>query len=320
MSDYPLMNKALSPLLNEGETIKHPIHAVLEQDGRWYFSYFAFTEDAFLVALSHENNNAPWSKRIPLDVESVMIKDYKVFKNREYAINIAFKNNSPIKIIIPYRDFTYGNQSEKIQQFIKHLQELSPQNSHPALKDINGTRLRRQYFNLPIYLILPVIPLCISLFAMVLIRHNGFSWGEWLTISFEGISFVLALLSPFVLLSALNRFLFGKIVSVINDNGIYFENNFVPWNKIKKITYIPDTPSEYQHSVPHHCYTRLKLTVESETGEDYDVEIKNFPLYGLFKIKKYCSNKKIKFAAKNVLWALVFLGIAMIASLLIPFV
>lgn len=320
MEKYPLMNKALSVLLNDGETIKHPLHAILEREGTRYYSYFAFTENALLVALSYENNNATWSKRLPLDVESVMIKDYKIFRNHEYEINIAFKNNSPIKIIIPYQDFTYGNQSEKIQQFIKHLQEHSPKNSCPVLKDINGTKLRRQYFNLPIYLILPVIPLCISLFAMVLIRHNEFSWGEWLTVSFEGISFVLTLLSPFVLLSVLNHFLFGKIVSVINDDGIYFENNFVPWNKIKKITYIPDVPGKHQHTVIHHRYTRLKLTLNSETDEKYDVEIKNFPFYGLFKLKKFCPDKKIKFSAKFILVKIIILIIAMVISLLIPFV
>lgn len=319
MGKYPLMNKTLSALLNEREILKHPICAILEQNGRRYYSYFAFTEKAFIVALSHENNTT-WSKRIPLDIASLMIKEYKFFGKREYEINIAFKNNSPVKIIIPYKDFTYGEQGEEIQHFINYLKESSPQNGYPTLKNINGAKLRRQYFNTPLYLILPVIPLCVLLFAMVSIRHNEFSWGAWIMQSLEGIGLVLAILSPFIVLSVLNLFLFGKIVSVINDQGIYLENNFILWDKIHKITYIPDTPSKYQYSVLHHRYTRLNLTVTGETGEEYDVEIKNFPFYGLFKLKKFCPDKKIKFAAKFILVEIIILIIAMLISLLIPFV
>lgn len=320
MSNYPIMSKALSSLLNEGEIIKYPICAVLERDGRRYFSYFAFTDDALLIALTYENHTT-WSKRVPLDITSLNIKEYKFFSKREYEINIALKDNSPIKIIIPYKNFTYGEQKEDIQRFINYLKEHSPQNNYPPLKDINGVKLRRQYFNAPLWFVLPIIPICIILMAMVLIKHNEFSFSEWLALSLKSIGLLLAIFSPFIALSVLNRFLFGKIVSVMNNEGIYFENNFIPWNKINKIEYIPDTAGrQYEIKLALYGYTRLKLTLNGETGKEYDAEIKNFPLYGLFKLKKFCPDKKIKFAAKNVLWALVFLGIAMIVSLLIPFV
>lgn len=319
MKNYPIMNKTLSSLLNEGEIIKHPICAVLEYDGRRYFSYFAFTNDALLIALTHENNTN-WSKRIPLDITSLNIKEYNFFSKREYEINIAFKDNSPIKIIIPYKNFTYGEQKEDTRQFIDYLKEHSPQNSYPSLKDVSGIKLRRQYFNFPIYLLSPVIPISILVITMVLIKNNEFAFKHWLALSLEGVCIVLALLSPFIVLSILNRFLFGNIVSVINNQGIYLENNFIPWDKIHKITYIPNTPSRYQHSVLHHRYTRLNLTLTGETGEGYDVEIKNFPFYGIFKLKKFCPDKKIKFAAKFILCEIIILIIAMLISLLIPFV
>lgn len=320
MSNYTLMNKALSRLLNEGETIIHPICAVLERNGRRYFSYFAFTDDALLIALTYENNTT-WSKRISLDIASLKIKEYKFFGKRGYEVNIAFKNNTPIKIIIPYKNFTYGEQKEDIQQFINYIKEHSPQNSYPPLKNITGTKLRRQYFNAPLWFVLPIIPICIILIAMVLIRHNEFSFSEWLALSLNGIGLLIAIISPFIVLSVLNRFWFGKIVSVINNQGIYFENNFLPWNKINKIEYIPDTAGrQYKINLRLYGYTRLKLTLNSGIGDEYDAEIKNFPLYGLFFFKKFCPDKKIKFDAKNVIWALVFLGIAIIVSLLIPFV
>lgn len=319
MSDYPLMDKTLSALLNDGETVKYPICAVLECGGRRYFSYFAFTDDSLLIALTHENNTT-WSKRLPLNIESLSIKEYKFFSKREYEINIALKNNSPVKIIIPYKNFTYGEQNEEIRQFIEYLKERSPQNSYPPLKEVRGTKLRRQYFNLPIYLISPVIPISILAMTMILIKNNEFSFNEWLALCFEGVCIVLAILSPFIVLSLLNRFIFGKIVSVINDDGIYFENNFISWNKITNISYTPDIPGKYQYTVVHHRYTRLTFTMCNEDGEEYNAEIKNFPLYGLLKIRKFSPNIKIKFAAKNVLWAIIFIAIAMVVSLLIPFV
>lgn len=319
MSDRPLMEKALSALLNDGETIKHPIHAVLEQNGGRYYSYFAFTENAFLIALTYENNTS-WSKRIPLDIVSLSIKEYKFFSKREYELNITFTNNSPIKILIPYKSFTYGEQKKEIQKFINCLKEHSPQNSYTPLKDINGVKLRRQYFNLPIYLLSPAIPISILGMTMILIKHNELSFNYWLTLSLEGVGIVFALLSPFIILSLLNRFIFGKIVSVINNEGIYFENNFIPWNEIDKISYIPNIPSKYQSSVLHHRYTRLSLTICNENGVEYDAEIKHFPFYGLFKLKKYFPAKKIKFIGKNVTWTIIVIAITMVAILLIPFV
>ena len=82
---------------------------------------------------------------------------------------------------------------------------------------------------------------------------------------------------PFVVLSLLNRYAFGKIVAVIGEDGIYLENYFVPWDKIQQITYVPDMPS--RSSSPDQ-YSRAVFTVEDASNTVH------FPLYGLLKIKR----------------------------------
>lgn len=88
---------------------------------------------------------------------------------------------------------------------------------------------------------------------------------------------------PFVVLSLLNRYAFGKIVAVIGEDGIYLENYFVPWDKIQQITYVPDMPS--RSSSPDQ-YSRAVFTVEDASNTVFDVKARHFPLYGLLKIKR----------------------------------
>lgn len=314
MEKFPLMNKTLSALLNEGETLQHPIYAILERGGKRCTSYFGFTDGFFLIALTHENNET-WSERIPLEIKSLKVEEFKLLNQKEYEINIAFENNSPVKIIAGEKTFSYGNQKEQITAFLNHLYALAPKKTCPSLREIKGARLRRQYFSAFLYFLSPVPLFGVLAIIITTLKHDEFVFLKCLFECLYGVWISLLILSPLILLTILNRFFFGKIVCVMNRDGMYLKNDFIPWGKIVKITYIPEFVYRY-HADIRYRYTRLLITVCNSLGKEHDIEVKNFPFYGLFKLKRLCPDKKIKFIAKEVSFV-IWIWSAVLALLLI---
>ena len=317
MEKYPLRNKALSALLDEGETLKHPIYAVLEREGRRYTSYLGLTDGFLLIALTFENNRT-WSARIPLDIKSLKIKKSNFFIQSDYEISIAFENSSPIKIYANKKVSTYGDQEEHINAFLAYLSDNAPKEEFPSLKDIKGSKFQRQYFDFILYLFLPFPLFAVCVITMVNLRHNEFVFANNLLDILYGMGLFLIILSPIFILSILNH-VFGKIVSVINRDGIYLENDFVSWGKIEKITYIPEVFANRNPYAMVYRYTRMVLTVLNSSGEKYDIEVKNFPVYGLFKIKRLCPDKKIEFVAKDILFVVMIWITVMVVMLAMIF-
>lgn len=110
-------------------------------------------------------------------------------------------------------------------------------------------------------------------------------------------------LVPFIILSLLNRFLFGKIVGVVRDDGLLLENDFITWKQIQKITFNHSIPSRFKAS-----YTYASFFIKSDTVTEYTIDIMHFPMYGLRKTKKYNPEIEIKLG-KNGLFTILFIAL-----------
>ena len=92
MTPKERMIQALKDMLENGETLMHPIYGLLVQGGRQYYGYFGFTEDFLLIALV-SGKTVTDTIRVPLDINSVKIKK-NIFLN-EHVIDISFNEGAP---------------------------------------------------------------------------------------------------------------------------------------------------------------------------------------------------------------------------------
>lgn len=310
MTYKELMTQSLTDLLEPGETLMYPIYGILNQGNAQYYGYFGFTENYLLIALivgKHVANTI----RIPLDIRSVTIKKSPIIK--QHVIDISFNEGAPCRIIASPRVVMINLQKDNLPRFVSYLENELPKNQASQLKDISGEKIRRQYFNkfiCLVFLVLVMIPLMMTVIGL---KGNSLDLSEiaetiMITLWVGGV-----FLAPFIGVSLLSRFLFGKIVGVVNNEGLFLENDFIPWEDIDEIVYVPDAISIYR--LNHSCATVL---VNPSGKKEYALDIINFPMYGLRKIKKYRPEIKIKLG-KNVLFGILLIGlIPIVVSIVIP--
>ena len=110
------------------------------------------------------------------------------------------------------------------------------------LKDIQGIKIRQQYFTIPVfihYVMMLFVPYCILIFSM---RFGIFNMQEWLSSVWISVWVCFCFSLPWVILKFLNTAYFGKGICVLTENGIYYKDGFIEWNRISKIEYIIDLP------------------------------------------------------------------------------
>ena len=176
------------------------------------------------------------------------------------------------------------------------------------LRDIEGVKIRWQYFTAPL-LILGIVAIWAPFIIFVLEFNAGnFDFSKWLS---DGlwtsvwICFVFSV--PFLILSPLNRRLFGKIVCVLTEDGIHHKDGFVRWNEIVKIEYEIDFPGGI---IARYQYCRAIIYTSKE-----EIVIRHAPLFLLFKVKK--QNPDVQTGvSKSSKWKV---GFFLVALALIPF-
>lgn len=150
------------------------------------------------------------------------------------------------------------------------------------LKKIEGQRIRRQFFNIPIYFILSFDLAMLCGLTAGCIKDDDFS--RWPEIG----GFLMAVSAPFLLLllllSLVNRFFFGEIICVINDQGLHYHNGFIRWSQINQAVYEPDLPGEIGWRIC--CCNELHLTVKSFQKET-KIVLDHAPLLLLRIIKQH---------------------------------
>lgn len=170
------------------------------------------------------------------------------------------------------------------------------------LKDISGTPIRHQYFNFPIYIVLFVLLVAFSIITFVPLFEGNFNFSKWMESAFSCVFMALVFIIPFLVLSVFNRFFFGKIVCVLNEEGINYQDGLIPWNDISCI--------KYNMTYFGKAYFQ-RASIDVICGETL-IQIKSVPLYSLSVAKKFHTDIKIKM--DKMLW--VIIAILIVASIL----
>lgn len=182
------------------------------------------------------------------------------------------------------------------------------------LRAIDGERIRWQFFNVYLYLVFALLSGAPSAFVTFNLKNGTFVWAEFGEVLWILFSCELILFSPVMILSAANRFFFGKTVCVANRDGLHLPDRTIDWKDISEVVYHPEILNRSQ------SFCRAVVTVTKDTVRrgrvDTTVEIIHFPLYGLRKIKKYAPNAKIKVKKGLIYFFAVF---PTVLGIIIPF-
>ena len=188
-----------------------------------------------------------------------------------------------------------------------------------TLKDIKGTKIRRQWFFTPMVMSIGLI----ALFLIAVSIMNVMSGSEvqqedkdFLLFFFRSvfsIEFLLLISFEFLLLilSILNTKFFGKIVAVINDDGVYTNQMFLKWDNISEIEFFPRVIKE--HHIDDCAYTKIV-----SAKKVYNVA--HMPLYFLLKAKRYNPKIKIKINKKTILFYMILSLIWIIVPIVISLI
>ncbi len=145
-------------------------------------------------------------------------------------------------------------------------------------------KIRRQFFNeLILLFIILYIFLCIII-AIEDIHNHQFYWAEYLQNIWIALGVLSICLLPLVVLSILNIFFFGRIVCVIDQTGIYYENRFLKWSDITEMRYVLSTKTR-------SIYRPSSMKVQCG---DHQVCIEYAPLLLYCYARKYGNHIKLK--------------------------
>ena len=286
------MFQALTDMLENGETLMHPIYGLLVQGGRQYYGYFGFTEDFLLIALV-SGKAITDTIRVPLDINSVKIKK-NIFLN-EHIIDISFNEGAPCRITAFPKVLAIDSQKENFPKFLSYLKSKAPNKNAPDLNQINGTRIRKQYFNFILYVFLATLPPIIPMiFILECEKQNISVWNSWnllWNITTEALPTIAAFILPLLILSVCSKFIFGKTIAVVEQKGLHLDNVFIPWEDIKSVEYKATHFSRFNFRAAY-----ITITVSPSRKRDYIVEVSNFTLYGLRKLKTHLPPKNVRWA------------------------
>lgn len=166
----------------------------------------------------------------------------------------------------------------------------------------SGKKIRWQYFNTFIYIMLAIMPVApVMIIILELKKGNVDIWGVIAEMA-GALDVVLALyaifIGPFIVLSILNRFCFGKVLGVVDNTTLSLNERDIDINNIVEIVYHPRVMSRSSLS-----FCSATFTLQTKNGGTQSFEVMHFPLYGLKLIKKY--NLNVKLSCDKYIWFLV---------------
>jgi hypothetical protein len=150
------------------------------------------------------------------------------------------------------------------------------------LKGIDGKKIRRQYFNVPLiflFFLMLGIPYAITVISLALGKYEQYELSSTFGISILVCAFFSL---PFLILRVLNKHFFGRIICVLNEEGIHHPKGMLKWEAIEKIEYAIDSKPRYK-SDPARVF---RLIVYYAQGTKHIV-LEKFPISLLSRIKKY---------------------------------
>ena len=112
---------------------------------------------------------------------------------------------------------------------------------------------------------------------------------------------LIGMLSVPAVLSVINRLCrFGRVVCVLNDDGIHYKKGLIAWNDIVGIEYKfllfgKHDPDAVPYYITELCF--CYATVHTRSGS---VDIFHAPFYMLGRVKKYCPEIDAKMSRANI--------------------
>ncbi len=281
--DYQkFMIDSLTPLLEDGETLVAPVYGIMNRANEQYFGYFAIAGDCLLIALV-EGYTVVATSRMPLELSSFKMKRSLIL--RQYIFNLRFANGQSIKLTLSPRVFAIASQKENAPHFAEILSSVSLTADAGVGIAVSGKKIRRQYFNMLIYMVFYTV----FVFVVALAIRSALAGDEFAKTIFVGLSVEVVLLSPVILLSIFNRFFFGKTVAVANEDGLFIDGLMIPWRDISGVVYCPRISSRTRIK---KCYAEIHM--HKEAGGNI-VELMSCPLYALRLMRKFNPEIKTKF-------------------------
>ena len=157
------------------------------------------------------------------------------------------------------------------------------------LKYIDGKKIRRQYFNIPLiilYSLALAIPYAILTISWCIGKSDSYASPSTLWTSIW-VCFVFSL--PLLILRILNKHYFGRIICVLNEEGIHYSNKGkLCWDTIEKIEYVIDSKPRYKNDTGK----AFRVIVYTQGGKY--IVLANAPLYIVSRIKKYRKELDLK--------------------------
>lgn len=177
-------------------------------------------------------------------------------------------------------------------------------------KEIKGCKIRWQFFNIPMYALIVIFFVLVIAFFSTSLANGNFEASKYLSNVFLSAKILVSFALPFVVLSVLNRYCFGKTVCVLSEEGIHCRNAFIEWNKVIKVEYEIELPSK----------TRMNFSYAKIVTENEDIKIVHAPLYILSKIKKMQPHIKTEITKSSKFFVIIIAGSLLLISAALPFI
>ena len=194
------------------------------------------------------------------------------------------------------------------------------------LREVEGTKIRRQYFTWVIYTAVILEVLVVALLSLYWLSGE-IPDSVWPGMLLNTTIPLLIFFSPGIVLAILNRSHFGEIICVLAEQGIYHQGGFVPWENIDEIFYEMDCPDKhslrYEYQKKRHgnripdreLYTASHTFLKLKKGSR--VVLLHTPRHLLREIKKQRPELTVRTNTGMILTVLVIVFIVLL-SILIP--
>ena len=158
---------------------------------------------------------------------------------------------------------------------------MKQKQENKKLRKIKGEKIRWQYFNMLICLFLLIELMLFCIIITTAINKGEFTSLLWLE-DYVSVSLILLIIiSPFCILSLLNRFFFGSTVCVLTDKGIHTKDTFIYYEDIELIEYDINLPGKYSWQ-----FCGMYVTGKTIGGKKIKIFVKHVPFYIMKRIKK----------------------------------
>ena len=157
-----------------------------------------------------------------------------------------------------------------------------------SLKSINGKKLRRQYFNIPLIALFATVFLVVySIFANSLF-DKGHITSDYLSDLAVGVWVGFCFALPFTVLKVLNVYCFGRIICVLAKDGIHYPKGMVRWETVERIEYALDSKQRFKTD----STKSFRAIIYTKGGKH--IVLDKAPLCIISIAKKYCKELDAK--------------------------